>query len=190
MIFRKKNTSFDLTRTIEDCKKGQPKAQKLLYERFAEFGKNICMRYANSEFEAEEILSDGFIKVFSKINDYRGEQKFEAWFRRIVVNTAIDYYRKNKNTLNFYNLDTAEETFNAQETNHYPLDAEEIMNLVQSLSPAYRIVFSMSVVDGYTHTEIAKELQCTESAVRANLTKAKAKLKEKINQYLLIDSKY
>lgn len=183
MIFKKKSKAFDLQRTIEKCKKRDSTAQRSLFDHYAGFAKTICLRYAANDFEAEEMMSDGFLKVFQHIDKYKEESPFEGWFRRIMVNAAIDYFRKYHARLELLSIDQVPDVQNEVETISL-LSKEEIMAFVQRLSPAYRIVFSMSVVDGYSHTEIATSLECTESAVRANLAKARAKLKQWITEYL------
>ena len=118
-------------------------------------------------------------------NSNRGKEEspFDGWFRRVMVNAAIDYFRKYHSKLEMLSMDQIPDIQNEVETLSL-LSKEEIMAFVQRLSPAYRVVFSMSVVDGYSHTEIAASLECTESAVRANLAKARAKLKQWITEYL------
>jgi RNA polymerase sigma-70 factor (ECF subfamily) len=183
VFFRKRNNRFDLQKTIEGCVAGKPLAQKQLFDHFAGFAKSICLRYAAHDEEAEEMVSDGFIKVFGNISRYNPGQVFEAWFRTVMVNAAIDYFRKHHARIELTDLDHASRA-QADEEHLDLLTVDEIMDFVQKLSPVYRTVFSLAVVDGYSHTEIAGMLGVTESAVRANLSKARAKLQEWINEYL------
>ncbi|GAB3521660.1 RNA polymerase sigma factor [Emticicia fontis] len=188
MFFKRRNKQFDLVKTIEGCIAGKSLAQKELFDNYANYAKNICLRYASNEEEAEEMVSDGFIKVFNSISRYDSKQVFDAWFRTIMVNAAIDYFRKHHARVEFTDLSYAEEVENDEKYLEL-LTVEEIMEFVQKLTPVYRAVFSLSVIDGYSHTEIASLLSVTESAVRANLAKARAKLQEWITAYLSRQSK-
>lgn len=152
-------------------------AQQQLYEQH--YGKmmGICMRYAGSKDEALDLLHEAFIKVFQNIDRYRSGTALGAWIRTIVVNTCIDYYRKNTRR----RTEEINETW--QVANDDPdalshLTEQEIMSAVQSLSPAYRAVFNLYVVEGYSHKEIGDALQITESTSRSNLVKARIKLQE------------
>lgn len=188
MFFKRRNKHFDLPDTIKGCVSRKPLAQKELFDHYANFAKNICLRYAANDEEAEEMVSDGFIKVFKNIDRYDAGQVFDAWFRTLMVNAAIDYFRKHHHRIEFTDLSDAHEIEN-DEKHLDLLTVDEIMEFVQKLSPVYRTVFSLSVIDGYSHTEIADLLGVTESAVRANLVKARGKLQEWINAYLLRQSK-
>lgn len=139
----------------------------------------ICQRYAANEWEAEEMVSDGFLKVFSGLDRYNPEWPFESWFKKVMIHSAIDYFRKNQPKAIFSSLESVMEV-NYEVDSALQFSEEELLRWVQQLSPAYRLVFSMSVIDGFGHEEIAQQLHITESAVRANLTKAKAKLREKM----------
>lgn len=188
MFFKRRNKQFDLARTIEGCIAKRSLAQKELFDYYANYAKNICLRYAANDEEAEEMVSDGFIKVFSNINRYDSKQVFDAWFRTIMVNAAIDYFRKHHARVAFTDLSQAHEIENDEKQLEL-LSVDEIMDFVQKLTPVYRTVFSLSVIEGYPHAEIATLLGVTESAVRANLAKARAKLQEWIQAYLTRQSK-
>lgn len=141
----------------------------------------ICQRYAANDWEAEEMVSDGFLKVFSGLDRYNPDLPFESWFKKVMIHCAIDYFRKYQPKAIFSSLEGVLEISNELDSSQ-SFDADELLNMVQELSPAYRLVFSLSVIDGYSHEEIATQLQITESAVRANLAKAKAKLRERLLQ--------
>ncbi|MBA4849232.1 RNA polymerase sigma factor [Emticicia sp. BO119] len=188
MFFKRRNKQFDLIKTIGGCKARKPLAQKELFDYYANYAKNICLRYSANDEEAEEMVSDGFIKVFNNIDRYDSKQVFDAWFRTVMVNAAIDYFRKHHSRVEFTDLSQAYEVENDERYLEL-MTVDEIMEFVQKLTPVYRTVFSLSVVDGYSHTEIATMLGVTESAVRANLVKARAKLQEWIQAYLSRQSK-
>jgi RNA polymerase sigma-70 factor (ECF subfamily) len=138
-----------------------------------------CLRYAKDTFEAEDVLQMGFVKVFQKVSDFRGEGSFEGWVRRIMVNTAIESYRKNLRNLNIVDIDEVydqpQNTFDMS-----GLELKDLLKLVQQLSNGYRLVFNMYVIEGYSHKEIAKQLGITEGASKSQLSRARAILKEKI----------
>ncbi|MCW5922322.1 MAG: RNA polymerase sigma factor [Saprospiraceae bacterium] len=152
-------------------------AQQKLYEEH--YGKmmGICLRYAGSRDEALDLLHEGFIKVFQNIGRYRPGTSLPAWIRTIIVNTCIDYYRKtirrrteDLNDAHYLSDDAPDVLSNLTE--------QEILAAVQELSPAYRAVFNLYVVEGYSHKEIGDALQITESTSRSNLVKARLKLQE------------
>jgi RNA polymerase sigma-70 factor (ECF subfamily) len=164
---------------IEGCRRGDRKAQESLYKTLASRMMGICLRYAKDTFEAEDVLQMGFVKVFQKVSDFRGEGSFEGWVRRIMLNTAIESYRKNLRNLNIVDIDEVydqpQNTFDMS-----GLELKDLLKLVQQLSNGYRLVFNMYVIEGYSHKEIAKQLGITEGASKSQLSRARAILKEKI----------
>lgn len=171
--------SFD--NLIEGCKNQDSHYQKLLYQQFYGYAMSICIRYAYSEEEAIEILNDAFLKIFKKVHLYDKSKPFKSWLRRIMINTAIDHYRKNQVHYNKQDLN---------EATHHTVEAEavtdityhELMNLVQKLSPGYRAVFNMYVVDGYNHEEIAEKLGISVGSSKSNLSRAREHLKKMVKQ--------
>lgn len=152
-------------------------AQQQLYEQY--YGKmmGICLRYAGSRDEALDLLHEGFIKVFQNISRYRPGTSLPAWIRTIIVNTCIDYYRK---TIRRRTDDISDAHYLSDDAPDVlsNLTEQEILAAVQELSPAYRAVFNLYVVEGYSHKEIGEALQITESTSRSNLVKARLKLQE------------
>jgi len=171
------SAQFEERDLIKACVRKERWAQQLLYEEY--YGKmmGVCLRYANHETDALDILHEGFIKVFNHIARYEPGTSLNAWIRRIMVNTAIDYYRKviRRRT---------EDIEQANQVSSYEADAisqcseKEILEAVQRLTPAYRTVFNLYVIEGYSHREIADMMGITESTSRSNLVKARIKLKE------------
>lgn len=169
---------------VEGCIKGDRKCQQLVYQKF--YGKmlGLCMRYSKDREEARDILQDGFIKVFSNIKNYGGNGSFEGWIRRIITNTAIDFYRKHKNS----NVDTSSEFVESSgeiltdegdnDPEYIDISTQEVLSAVQKLSPAYRTVFSLYAIDGFTHKEIAEKLGISEGTSKSNLAKAKLNLRK------------
>ncbi|MFC3200145.1 RNA polymerase sigma factor [Parapedobacter deserti] len=165
----------------EGCKAGSRQAQEKLYRAMASKMLGVCMRYARSTFEAEDILQTGFIKVFSSMESYRGEGSFEGWIRRIIVNTAIEMYRKNMRSMQPVELENAHEGM--QEA--FSMDAmecEDLLRIIQALPDGYRIVFNMYALEGFSHKEIAEALRISEGASKSQLSRARTWLKEKIKQ--------
>jgi RNA polymerase sigma-70 factor, ECF subfamily len=160
---------------LDDCLAGKEAAQKVLYKSFFGFGKSICLRYSNNREDAEEVLNDGFMKAFKNLHKYDRVKPFKAWFRTILVNTCIDYYRrKEKITAEF---DDSHHNLSYQyETPLEKLNAEDILEQVQKLPFTYRSVFIMYAIDGYSHKEIAEALQINEVTSRTNYLKARLKL--------------
>jgi len=171
--------TYTIDSLLEGCRKGDRKAQEILYKTLASRMMGICMRYAKDTYEAEDVLQMGFVKVFQKISEFRGEGSFEGWIRRIMVNTAIESYRKNLRNLNVVDIDEVydqpQSTFDMT-----GLELKDLLKLVQQLSNGYRLVFNMYVIEGYSHKEIAGLLGISEGASKSQLSRARTILKEKI----------
>ncbi|RYG31299.1 MAG: sigma-70 family RNA polymerase sigma factor [Chitinophagaceae bacterium] len=153
--------------------------QKLLYKRYYGFAMAICLRYSATREEAAEILNDGFLKVFRKLPTYDPANSFKGWIRRILVNTAIDNYRKENQ---HYHTVDIEHAGGETEDNDIlgNIGVTEILELVQQLPPSYRLVFNLFVMDGLTHPEISEKLGISEGASKSNLFKARTRLQRMI----------
>lgn len=180
MLFKKITFSEDnLDSVIKASIGNNSQAQRTLIKLHLGFAKSICARYSSNEQEVEEMINDGFLKIFNSLTKYDSAQPFKAWFRTIMVNTAIDYYRSNKKyqlhvTINEIDLTDFNDDVISQ------LSVEEIMGLVNKLSPMYRMVFMLYVVEGYKHKEIAERLGIQEGTSKSNLQDARIKLQEMI----------
>lgn len=160
---------------------GDSGMQKLLYDRFAGKMYGVCLRYSNQVEDANDILQEGFIKVFRNLPKYRGEGSFEGWVRRIFVNTAIEHYRKRSKT--FQVTEAQENTVEDQSLDALDnLAQKDLVNLINQLSPGYKMVFNMHVIEGYSHKEIAAELGITEGTSKSQLARAKGVLKSMIRE--------
>lgn len=160
---------------IAACKAREEWALKELYEGY--YGKllPICQRYAKDDQEAQDLLHDGFIKAFNKIDKYQIGTSLEAWLKRLMINSCIDHYRKQKK----YRSKDIGEAFYLEDPDPLIVDtlnAEEIIKAIQYMAPSYRVVFNMYIIEGYTHREIAEKLGVSESTSRSNLLKARKKL--------------
>ncbi len=157
--------------------------QQELYQRFAPKMYAVCLRYAGNTEEAEDILQEGFIKIFNKIGSFRGEGSFEGWIRRIFVNTAIEQFRK-KNYLKPL-TEVEENTVEGKYLSVLDTLAEkDIIQLVQQLSPGYRTVFNMYVIEGYTHKQISEILGISEGTSKSQLSRAKLILQDLVKTFI------
>lgn len=162
---------------IEACVAKERWAQKQLYEENYTLLLGVCLRYSSNQDDAMDILHEGFIKILTHIHKYQPGTSLIAWMRRIIVNTAIDYYRM-QSRRRTDDLETAFEIQTNEPDAVSKLTVQEIIRCIQQLSPAYRSVFNLYVVEGYSHKEIADILEITESTSRSNLVKARSKLKD------------
>ncbi len=163
---------------IEGCRRGNRASQLKLYEHFYSYGLSITLRYSKNRQEALEILNDSFLKAFLKIDQYDSDQSFKPWLRRILINASIDYHRK-YSRLN-ENLEVSSTTDLANASYNFALDHLEFDDLIvvlQKLSPAYRLVFTLYVVEGFQHQEIAEKLNISIGTSKSNLAKARMKLR-------------
>ncbi len=176
---------------IEGCKKGNRNAQKRFYEMFASKLYAIAVRYVKDEDEAKDVFHDGVLKILDKIGKYNYTGSFEGWVRQVFVNFVIDYLKKKKTVS--YNEEISEQNYNEyiddsfytlEESELSSLKAEELMKFISELSPAYRIVFNLYVLEGYSHKEIAKYLGISENTSKSNYSRARKKLRDKIEKYL------
>ncbi|MCR9288017.1 MAG: RNA polymerase sigma factor [Bacteroidetes bacterium] len=174
-------TKDQIVTLINACRKNDRESQQALYRHFYNYGMTICMRYAGTREEAKEILNDGFVKVFLKIDRYSPNLSFKGWLNKILVNTAIDHFRK------FQNEPQTVDLIHAQ---HYEVESEALLNLsveaifdlINKLPPAYRMAFNLYAVEGYKHSEIAEKLGISVGTSKSNLAKAKMKLKSMITK--------
>lgn len=172
-------TEAELLQLIKGCVKQDRKCQKLLYKAFYGFSMGICLRYAGNRDEAAEVMNQGFFKVFTHIGSYDPERPFKAWLGKIMMNVSIDHYRANLKMAYAEDLDNAEHISDgilADKNLHY----EDLLRMVQQLPQAYRTVFNLFAIEGYSHDEIAAMLNINAGTSKSNLHKARQKLKQMI----------
>ena len=167
----------DLHQLLTGCLKSDRISQKLLYKAFYGYAMGICLRYANNRYEAAEILNQGFLKVFTNLIKYDETKPFKAWLARIMINTSIDHYRSNLRMANSEDVDNIHH-LSDNITADRNLSYNELIALVQQLSPAYRAVFNLYAIEGYTHEEIGELLHISVGTSKSNLHKAREKLKK------------
>jgi RNA polymerase sigma-70 factor (ECF subfamily) len=171
-------TSPNIQLLVEGCRRGNRASQLKLYEHFYSYGLSISLRYSKNREEALEILNDSFLKAFLKIDQYDSDFPFKPWLRRILINSSIDYHRKYSRLKE--NLETSPTTELTNASYNYALDNLEFDDLIfvlQKLSPAYRLVFTLYAVEGFKHHEIAEKLNISIGSSKSNLAKARMKLK-------------
>lgn len=173
----------NLRHILKGCKKQKRSSQHELYKLFYAYGMSISIRYVKNEDEAIHVLNDSFMKVFTRIKKYDEQYDFKPWFRKIVVNTSIDYMKKQKQLQMKSQIEDAKHISDREDILSR-IGYKELINLVQSLSTAYRTVFNMYVIDGYKHDEIAKTLNISIGTSKSNLSKARAQLRDMITQQL------
>ena len=169
---------------IKACVKGNAKAQRFLFDKFAPKMLTVCVRYAKNKSDAEDVLQDAFIKVFNKISEFKNEGSLEGWIRRIMVNTSLDQIRKNSKFSNDTDLEVVSYKLENNDFTFENLVSEDLLKLINSMPNGYRIVFNMFAIEGYSHQEIASTLGVTENTSKSQYLRARSFLKnelEKIN---------
>jgi RNA polymerase sigma-70 factor (ECF subfamily) len=167
---------------IERCINNDVVAQELLYRRYASKMFGVCLRYASNKMEAEDILQEGFIKVFANLKNYRGEGSFEGWIRKTMVNTAINHYRKNLRYFQNIDIESVDIHDTFDKNGLSSLTEEELLKLVQELPQGYRMVFNLYVIEGYSHKEIAEQLNISENTSKSQLSRARGVLQAKVKK--------
>lgn len=169
---------------IKGCKKHQVEAQKALYEKFSPVLRGICLRYTSCAQEASDVLHDCFMKIFKVIEQYEGKGSFEGWLKRIVINASISYYKKKQKTrhydideikeINIENQDDEEDDESMKGiVNKADFSKEEMLEIIQQLPEGYKMVFNLYAVEGYSHAQIAKELEVSVNTSKSQLARAR-----------------
>ncbi len=166
---------------IKGCRKGNAQSQERLYKIVSPLMYGLCLQYAADDDDAGDIMQEGFIKAFKKIDQYSGKGSFIGWIRRIMINTALEKYRSR---INHYSLDDTSMQFeNPVEDNVLEnMEAEEITKIIQQLSPQYRLVFNLYAIEGYNHREISEMTGISEGTSKSNLSRARAILQKRVSE--------
>ncbi|WP_170110181.1 RNA polymerase sigma factor [Flavilitoribacter nigricans] len=176
--------SAELEEILSGCRAEDSRAQKQLYERYYAYGIAVCLHYGSNREEAEEMLHNGFIRVFENIGQYRGDSSFKSWFRTVIVRSAITYYNRVQKRKNRFTL--IRRQWRQEEDKNLALkilEEEDVYLLLQLLTPSYRMALSLFYLEAYTHREIAELLRISEGTSKSNLFKAKRKLAELIEAH-------
>lgn len=163
---------------VEGCARGDKRCQKMLYDLYGKKMYGVSLRYCQNQDVAKDIVQDAFIKILTNISRFRFTGPLEAWIRRIVVNTAIQFYR-DKMQVNEVDLDHASHELKNDFT-FEKLSQDEILKMIQNLAPGYRTIFNMYIIEGYSHAEIAEQLGISESTSKSQLSRARVILQEAI----------
>ena len=173
----------DEKKLVEACLRSEALAQKALYDHFSPQLLGFCMRYANSREDGEDIMIEGFTKIFAHLSEFRFDSSLVAWMKRIMLNTAISHLRQNHKHYNNIPLeDVSENTCDSLQT--LPTDKlqeKDFLALFQQMPELYRVIFNLHVIEGYSHKEIGEMLEIRESTSRSNLTRARNWLKERLS---------
>jgi len=166
---------------VDQCKKGNADAQEKLYAQYSKQMYVICLRYTRSQLEAEDVLQEAFIKVFDKIDQFKGETSIGGWIKRIVVNTALNSQRSK---LYMFPMTDVEEltSYQEEELTLSQFHLEELLAMIRSLPEGCQVIFNLYAIEGYAHKEIAKQLNISEGTSKSQYARAKQLLKNMINQ--------
>jgi len=180
--------SFEDLQLIDGCKRGKRQFQNLLYQRYFRKMFAVCLRYSNNQAEAEDILQEAFVKVFKNISSYTGNGSFEGWMKRIMINTSLTQYQKNKRMGTSVDLEVVEpyltenDEKSEQSGRAVSLNTDQLIGLIQKLPAGYKHVFSMYALDGFTHQEIADSLGININTSKSQLSKARKYLQKEIEK--------
>ena len=177
--------NYHITTLLDGCRQNNRSSQKVLYLLLHEYAMKICYRYTNRLEEAQELMNEGFVKLFKHIAQFDENRypdvltSLKGWFKRILINTCIDHYRKNNSTLNGHYISAENENIaDNSESGLDKLSYKEIIESIRQLSPTYRTVFNLFVIEGLTHEEIANHLGISIGTSKSNLSKARENLKK------------
>ena len=177
--------NYHITTLLDGCRQNNRSSQKVLYLLLHEYAMKICYRYTNRLEEAQELMNEGFVKLFKHIAQFDENRypdvltSLKGWFKRILINTCIDHYRKNNSALNGHYISSENENIaDNSESGLDKLSYKEIIESIRQLSPTYRTVFNLFVIEGLTHEEIANHLGISIGTSKSNLSKARENLKK------------
>ncbi len=169
-----------LEEIINGCKKGKRRSQEMLYREYSGKMYAICLYYAGNRTEAEDILHNGFIKVFQYIKQHKEKGAFVPWMRKVFMHTALEKYKQKKYLVFSEDEKKASNLESTEEDIVSSLAAEDLIRLIQQLSPAYRMVFNLFAIEGYSHKEISEMLGISEGTSKSNLSRARGILQEQV----------
>jgi RNA polymerase sigma-70 factor (ECF subfamily) len=163
---------------VKGCAGGDKRSQEILYKRYFSFAMSICIRYTRDENEAMEIVNDSYMKVLESLSDYDSSRPFKPWFGKVLVNTAIDNYRKNLKRNDNLSINAVTEAGEQEPDIEAELSVNDILELYRHLPENYKLTFNLFEIEGYSHEEIGRMMGVTASTSRSNLARAKKMLRE------------
>ncbi|MBE0678635.1 MAG: sigma-70 family RNA polymerase sigma factor [Bacteroidales bacterium] len=170
---------------VKRCTGGDRRSQEILYKRYFSFAMSICIRYTRDENEAMEIVNDSYMKVLDRLSAYDPSRPFKSWYGRILVNTAIDNYRKNLKHNEYISINTITETEDREPEIEAELSVNDILTLYRHLPENYKMTFNLFEIEGYSHEEIGQMLGVAASTSRSNLARAKKMLRELYTRHII-----
>ncbi len=180
--------NIQIEEIIIGCISGKRKAQKKLYDLYADDLFGISLYYSKNHDEAEDVLHEGFMKVFKNISTFKHKSSLFSWMKKIIINTALERYRKQYYLTPITDLSENIEDIDRENViNH--LSSKDLIKFIQDLSPKYRMVFNMYAIEGYSHKEISKKLNISEGTSKSNLSRARAILQQKVRKYFYTEIK-
>lgn len=180
-----KGNEYSDSDLVKGCADGDIRSQELLYRRYFSFAMSICIRYTKDQNEAMETVNDSYMKVLDRLSEFDSSRPFKSWYGKILVNTAIDNYRKNLKNNEHVSIDTINEPGEADPEIETELSVNDILKLYGYLPENYKITFNLYEVEGYSHEEIGQMMGVTASTSRANLARGKKMLRELYNKHVL-----
>jgi RNA polymerase sigma-70 factor (ECF subfamily) len=175
---------------IKGCKRAEPLAMKTLYESYYSLMLGICMRYVGNRFDAEDLVQDGFVKIFKDIGSFSGRGSFEGWLKRVIINNTLMYLRKSKKEFSFENIDNIamdepasmdEEELSAEHRiSSAEFTKEELIDIINTLPTGYQKIVNLYIIDGYKHHEVSELLNISTGTSKSQLFKARKLIKKKL----------
>ena len=168
---------------LSECIKNDRKAQELLYEKYAPSLLGICIRFTRNRDEAEDVLQEGFVKIFLNLSNFKGKSSLMSWMRRIVINTAITMYHRNLKHQHHYDVeDFRERNVGEMDLNDLEFTREELFNVISALPAGYKMVFNLYAIEGFKHKEIAKKMQIDINTSKSQYSRAKKLIQRKLGE--------
>ena len=175
----------DQVQLIAGCKVGKPRAQKELFEQYASAMLSVCIRYVNDRETAQDLLQEGFIKLYTKIDTYSGNGSFAGWVRRIFVTTALEYLRQKDALKQSVNIEEYDNLITDHDIGVLDkLSADDLLDCISKLPDGYRTVFNLYAIEGYSHSEIADQLEISESTSRSQFMRARNILQQNVQSLI------
>lgn len=180
---------MDLNKIIDGCKNNRSRAQEALFNLYSDEMFAVCLYYSPNHAEAEDTLHEGFLKVFQNIGSFKGDGSIKGWIRRILINTALEKFRKKNPMYVLDNDDYTQVEDTGREDAVSNISADDLIKLIQELSPQYRMVFNLYALEGFSHKEIAARLNISEGTSKSNLARARSILQKKVTAYFYVTPK-
>lgn len=175
----------EINKIVRGCLNGDRRDQELLYRRYSPKLYGACLQYTGNDEEARDVLQEGFIKIFGNLPQYKFEGSFEGWMRRIIVNTALEKYRRRYNLYRVDDIDSIDEPEASPDAGDYAgLEVQDMLGLIRELPPKYRMVFNLYAIEGYSHKEISTLMNITEGTSKSNLSRARAILQRRLEVFM------